>query len=409
MINRYNNFIVESILNEILLESKLVLMKDFITIMKDISSDANEYPSTNRLAKLILSLSNIDINISQNFIDIDKESDKVSFIPDNRVDMSLDIFSINIETDDSLINIVADHPILTTLGISKRGLHHPGNRSELPSNRWRLIKTYNGGDAGVEFAKYTLHYIQNIDDTEYYVVVLDNSVEKSIGLSSYYDLSNKTRGKVKIGRFINKLLDVWFKDKGDRGDYSASDVERFVNVYSAKVLFNSTIYDKLEIVQGEDIRKWYYEENYLSTLGQLGSSCMRYDECQKYLDIYVYNSEVCKLLILRMDDKILGRALLWIDIEGNKWIDRIYTYKDNYKNLMNEWAIKNDYKSIYDTKNIATIKIKDGSYKYYPYMDTFEYIKTSDQALGQTILTNNKPNRPFAILQETNGGLSYYN
>lgn len=420
MINRYNNFLIESILNNILLESKLILMRDFISVIVDINSDTNEYPSTNRIAKFLLNVSNKDINIAQNFIDIDKECDKVSFVPDNRIDRSNgDIYCIEVGSGETLGNIVSDysyqldrHPLLAALGIPKVGLYQPRYLTDIPSNKWRLVKTYNGADAGDGFKKYILHHLQNIDDNEYYIVVLDNLIDNTFGMYPYHDISNLTKGKVKIGRFLNKLLDAWFSENdGDRNDYTASDIEKFVNVYTSKVLFNNNIMNSFEVVSGEDIRKWYLLDNYASTLGQLGSSCMRYNECQKYLDIYVDNPEVCQLLILKKDDKILGRTLLWTDIDGKKWMDRVYTYKDNYKNLFNNWCIKNNYTTIYDTTYKATIKLKGEDYDHYPYMDTFSYFKSSEDsgAPGQTMLSNFRPERPFIILQETNGNGNYFN
>jgi hypothetical protein len=42
--------------------------------------------------------------------------------------------------------------------------------------------------------------------------------------------------------------------------------------------------------------------------GQLGSSCMAR---RKYLSLYENNPDVCQMLILTEDDKLIGRAIVW--------------------------------------------------------------------------------------------------
>jgi hypothetical protein len=65
-----------------------------------------------------------------------------------------------------------------------------------------------------------------------------------------------------------------------------------------------------EIVEGDEIAKWYRYENYAENKGTLGNSCMR-DKRDSFFEIYTKNPEVCRMLILKEDDKILGRALIW--------------------------------------------------------------------------------------------------
>jgi hypothetical protein len=92
-----------------------------------------------------------------------------------------------------------------------------------------------------------------------------------------------------------------------------------------------------DLVEGDDIEHWYWYENYKENSGTLGSSCMA--QKRNLFSIYTQNQDVCKMLILKEDDKIIGRALVWKlasikhmrkDIEGVEYfMDRQYTIKDS--------------------------------------------------------------------------------
>ena len=103
--------------------------------------------------------------------------------------------------------------------------------------------------------------------------------------NEYPDILKKSRSSLKLGKFINKL----FPNK-----YNSQQIEMFTNVFKSL----ATDSDVIKEVIGEDIKKWYLEDNYFEKVGSLGSSCMRYEECQDYFDIYTENPDVCKMLIL---------------------------------------------------------------------------------------------------------------
>ena len=412
MIFNYKGFIMESLLGEFLLESKVHYMSEFIRIVDDISTDNHKYGGVSKVAKFILSCIDKDLDIDQNFINIDK-GDKVSFIPDNRVIRDPNTVMMITNDDGGLHNVVKNHPVIDLLGIPKEGLIFPKLVADIPSNRWTIVKEYDGSDAGDSYKRFKLFHIQNVEDPKVFAIVVD--IEgKDHGYEPYYEVPNVTRGSIKIGRLVNRLLDLAYKEVDTinnlkRSDYSASDVEKFVNEYTAKVLFNSKIKDSFEIVNGEDIRYWYLEDRYKKNTGQLGSSCMRYKSCQTYLDIYVENPDVCNLLILRDGDFILGRALLWTDTNNKKWIDRVYTYKDTYNNLFSNWAKNNGYDDAYRTEDKIMIKLIDKArYDEYPYMDTFRYFKVyedGDDDEGCFLSNSNSIiERTYYILQETDGG-----
>jgi hypothetical protein len=145
---------------------------------------------------------------------------------------------------------------------------------------------------------------------------------------------------------------------------------------------------------------------------------MRYEKCQKFLDIYVGNSEQVKMIVLmnRKDGtSITGRALLWTDNLGRKIMDRIYTNNSADETLFKEYAIKNEFlykerqDSNEDTKLLLNGKVVDEQkviielpsfdYNYYPYMDTF---KNYNPSTGK--LSNSNDGSYDYNLEETDGG-----
>ena len=184
------------------------------------------------------------------------------------------------------------------------------------------------------------------------------------------------------------------------------DIENFVNAYKSTYDKINKGSENFELVKGEDIRYWYLEDRYEEVKGQLGNSCMRYQRCQEYLDIYVENPESCSLLILKgkTPDKIIGRALIWTinegpGVVGRKFMDRIYTINDSDKLLFEAYAKEHD---ILKSQNSSyKIKVKEGRYDYYPYMDT---LTCYDYEKG--ILSSSLEGEDILGLQHTDGGSS---
>ena len=191
--------------------------------------------------------------------------------------------------------------------------------------------------------------------------------------------TSKKRFHCKPGSFISKILK----------DANPKDVETFSNQFKSL----STKQDlRFEIVEGENLREYYHEGKYASQKGSLGSSCMKYDKCQKYFDIYVENPTVVKMLVMKnAKDLIVGRALLWnFSWEGKdyKIMDRIYTAKDEeFSMFFKNWALENGYfhKKHQNWANTLQfqeveseirvgIQLDKFTFLKYPYLDTFKWI-----------------------------------
>ena len=198
--------------------------------------------------------------------------------------------------------------------------------------------------------------------------------------------SRENRQIMKPARLIQKLLVHEFKCK---------EFEDFSNYLQGEILKSGDF----KIVSGDDIVKYYCEDNYYEISGTLGNSCMRYSECRGYFDIY---KDHAKLLVYLRDDKVMGRALLW-EIDGNTYMDRYYTCRDYLNSVFEEYAISNKWRMradnslLYDgddqywklpDDNYKTavylelyIKLKN-TYDYYPYMDSFRYFDESSNTIS---------------------------
>lgn len=395
IINKYNKFILESTLYDIILESKLKYKNDFKNILTDINDTSNDI-KVNRLVSFLMSIYDEDLKLTQNYIGVNGV-DKLSFIPDSKIKVSDEYFSLTLNDNNSFFWVLGlGLSLIDDLGISRVNLHAPSHLKDISINKWIKVNTYKGIGPYEEFL---LHYLRNSEDN-YYVIAIEhiNGLGKS-GMEPYVDVPEKLKGTIKIGRFINKIVDIFFKENPnttfDRKDFNDSTIEKFVNLYSATILFNENSDNFFEIVRGDDIRKWYDESNYATQSGELGNSCMKYTFCQSYFRIYTENPEVCEMLIFFNNErtKILGRALLWTDINGKKFIDRIYAFKNSHLSLFIKWANKNSYKELYESETKVKVKIKNKNYEEYPYMDSLLFFKFTDDRtkLEEGVVESDEP------------------
>jgi hypothetical protein len=225
------------------------------------------------------------------------------------------------------------------------------------------------------------------------------------------------RNPFKIGRFINAVFP---------GEFTSGEIENFTNSYKAIQKAGEA-----EMVEGEEIRKWYLEDNYINMAQPLGTSCMRYAKCQSYFDIYVKNSDVCKMACLfELDDKgekkLAGRAIVW-KISKVKYLrdsgpdfewfmDRQYGVSDDVITKLRNYAVKKGW--AYKTKNSAgdligvsfknndyncDLQVQLGNFQFskFPYMDTFKrYDPTSNKLYND----QNSDISGYYILSDTSGG-----
>lgn len=188
---------------------------------------------------------------------------------------------------------------------------------------------------------------------------------------------SNSRNVIKVGKFIKKVL----------GDLPDTEVEKFVNNFKTSSIADSL---KVELVSGKDITYWYDLDNYEGRTGTLGSSCMA---GKQLFQLYEENPEVCQLAIIQRDGKLIARALVWKVESDNPdikyYMDRPYSTKDHYVNILTDWAKSKDMALWIRTFNCVEfrgkeicpdmkVKVKKINYSNFPYLDTFrryDYIK----------------------------------
>jgi len=246
----------------------------------------------------------------------------------------------------------------------------------------------------------------------------------------FHSISKDVKVSMKIGRFVTKLLnDVCLLTNTVATRYTQHDIERFVYIWKGFANFDEMSKD-FEIVSGEDIRKYYSHRNYAPG-GSLSESCMKYDQCQQYLDIYCKNPNQVNMLILKnQHGKITGRAIVWknINLRLEDWekprkdvvtfMDRIYSTEESIVEMFKIYAKKmgwvykyrqqadDELPLVYNGKTIDNSKL-------YFYLDTtlgseskFPFLDTMGRYSLDNGFISNKPFKGCVELYSTDGRYS---
>jgi len=153
--------------------------------------------------------------------------------------------------------------------------------------------------------------------------------------------------------------------------------------------------------QGEKIRENYLGENYLEGSAGLNNSCMRYERCQRFLNIYVETPGV-KLATLYYKNKVAARGLLWCK-EDVTYVDRLYYANNESENILKNLVRK--YKPIYNTNcGIVDFPV-DKSFmekqEAVPYMDSLYFYD-----FEREVLTNQEPSGKYMFMRNQHGTIN---
>jgi len=233
--------------------------------------------------------------------------------------------------------------------------------------------------------------LQQMRVSGYYPHFIKFESDQDMNIIASY-VKEEKQFKTSAGKLLRQL--PWFFKRSD------ADIEKLCNVLKS-ILFQDI---EFNIVEGEDIRKWYHESRYYYKAGSLSNSCMRYSSCQDYLDMYC-KTDVKMLIATNPDGKLCGRALLWPRSMWNKnyfehsdyIMDRIYgvestiiqfkKYAEHYKFTYKQYQNFSDNQSFMTpsdgTKNAKYIAENKRmqmnwdqcGFDYWPYADTFNILK----------------------------------
>jgi len=432
---RYDSFLNESKLN-LLLEGNMVYKDDFKEILKSVNSP---------LSKEILDLEGVDVDVDTNFIDISDDKDNfIQFKSDKKsknscviIDFGASLSILSKEIFTSFAKLFEDPRVekgfLNWYELLQR------NQKATITKQITSIDDFNDEDVKNRLKWYLdqgrkIYHIrfnrsgENID-----LIIEDYGLKIGEGAVSSQE--------VRVGSFVQSLL----KKAGK--EVKGTEVEDFVTKFSiATKAKKENIFSDFELVEGDDIKKFYYEGNYYRGGNHtLGASCMRHARCQDYLNIYSKNPKSVGLVILKSKEdptKIIGRALLWkkpeympwdggddegvitkynlvkhTESEGKPFMDRIYVSNSPDQELFIKYAIKMGYvykknQNISEEEfmfngsdsNIGTIKVdlEMNGFSKYPYLDTLCYYEWD-----YGFLTNEQKlviNSNYYELRETDGG-----
>ena len=392
---KYDEFITESQIYKLILEGKMVFSQKFIEIVNNIWSRTDDQ-SVKNLAQDIFQNENRFVNINSNYIDISDDPKMVWFTPDDKVNKDEILYRLKRTSNIGILSS-QDPKVLDRIGI-KEWIEWI-DINILYEFDFKVIRKINNDS----YSNFTF-YLVELDNGNKAVIYSNTEGNNKDPLQPSKTIS-KSKTKVRFGRFLNAFLEAI----GSK--YTSATIEKFVNLFQSEVELENNAMSFFKLVKGNEIKKWYHHRNYAANSGQLGNSCMRYDKCQSYFDIYTRNPDVCQLLIYEKDDKLLGRALVWTLDNGKKYMDRIYTIKDNIDILFIRWADENNisYSSTEQMKVNLSIKwdidfIIDEEIQF-PYMDTFIYYKPDESYLTNKF---NGITRPYLELDSTSGSADIY-
>lgn len=378
MINRYSDFLAEGKI-DFILEAKMYYDGSFINIISSIKLP---------ICKQILDLIGKDVDVITNYIEVNPESsatDVITFMPDNKVNPE----EFNIATVvDNACTYTNYSQLYKYAGLNLTWTGIPRN-----GERVRIIREFTREEIIRELKRDSsdsIFWVKSLVNPDQDYFMEPNGFKKS---------PPSVKGsEIKVGRFVKKLLSKSGIEVSDK------EIEEFVNQFKAKVQIKKDVFLRFRIVNGEDIKKYYFYENNSSSTGTLGSSCMRYSKCQEFLDIYTSNTDQVSMIIMmdpEKDDKIQGRAILWtlhdnrLVPEVKRFMDRVYTNNSADESIFISFAIKNGfyYKQrqsndenmnlmfngeVVEKDAIVSVKLKRGGrYDHFPYMDTLKYYSRS--------------------------------
>ena len=380
--------------NDFLLEAKIEYFSKFEDILLMMRSP---------IANYLLDLKGKNVNVNVNYLNLTDKEDFISFIQDDKVGDGKSLYefiqypyniidSISLRSYFGIDRPKYVYPQIGTIGwisnritdISKENLRNFGVYSNVQSDIVHFVDL-NGGDFIVE-----MNNLKQLDKLNVNI----NSQES------------------RIGRLVRKVV------SSSGGKFSDREYEEFVTEFKSKIEISKNNLRNIEIVSGEDIRKYYLESNYdMTKSSTLQNSCMRYFECQNYFDIYVKNPQVCQMLIRRSDSnpsKITSRALIWTLVSGEKVMDRIYYSKEQEQNILEEWAKSNEiyyhnksmdlfnFKGQKERNFDLEVKLSIWGFDHYPYMDTMKYLDSENGILYDNV--SSEKAMEFYFLEDQDGG-----
>ena len=135
-------------------------------------------------------------------------------------------------------------------------------------------------------------------------------------------------------------------------------------------------------LKGDLIPYFYNVYNYHSKEdGNLGSSCMRNSNNTEQIKFYANNPTNVSLLTYIENKRLFARGVLWTDVRGKKYIDRIYSSSQTYATKLVAYCKQHDIDTVHSPTSecfglphtrdcVVKLDTFEMSVNNYPYLDT---------------------------------------
>ncbi len=239
--------------------------------------------------------------------------------------------------------------------------------------------------------QFLFHYKYGIFDefSEYDITGVDGCVSLK---------NDKKSVEIKLSRFIRQLStrhDELIEKDGRPGlekiNISDAIIERIHNDY---VSYQKMGIYSVKFLSGEDIFTAYNTKNYIKDTGTISKSCMV--NRPEYIQLYIQNPNQVQLAVIYIDDRVAARCLVWKDVEGKFYSDRVYYQQDWLEVFLRDKLIQLNIEPI-DRQGIKTIKLEKWTFEKYPYADSFYNF---DMENGELVYFNSNK---FKQLRRTDG------
>ncbi len=272
---KYSEFLTESKIEELLLESKVVFSKKFLNLLNRMR--------TNKIASDLLNIYSKDYNVQHNYIDITDNKEEVSFTPDRKVQELIagkpEVYKVG--TRRQLTHSDSNNKLFEALGYDKNQEYWTPNDGQRGLIKSEVVSPTSG--------KVFVLFEELTDEVEKRYAVLNKDC---LSLADFDDSNiwKTSRNPIRIGRLIRPLLRSVGVTVTDR------EVEEFTNMWKATYDFAADVLKQFDIVKGNTIAYWYDYGKYVDGGGTLNNSCMA-EVDSDYFEIYTSNSQV-QLVIL---------------------------------------------------------------------------------------------------------------
>ena len=210
-IKKYNNFLLESLL----LESQFILENSFYDILTQIKNE-NWGTIEGKVAEFILDLVGEELDLVYNYINDTPKPGLVSFIPDDKIDFS----QVAIDRG-RILRPDNNDKIIKAYGIPFKGLIKDLQGT---TNDFKLLKVIDT-DGKIVDDKYRVgghyfYYLQSNQDPTKFVAVYRSADSHKV---VFANIPETRRSEVKLGRFINKLIDIYSKSDALKNSTDSDD------------------------------------------------------------------------------------------------------------------------------------------------------------------------------------------